>query len=222
MDVGLEFTCQGAVLTALPSGALWWAERGLYCVSDLHLGKAQRIARRGGGMLPPYENHATLQNIQEDIDALHPQTVVCLGDSFDDLSAAQDIDTADHLWITRMQAGRRWIWIEGNHDPGPVALGGTHLAEFEVGPLTFRHIANPAKGAEVSGHYHPKTRLKVRGRNITRRSFLVDQTRVILPAFGTYTGGLWSDHAVLQELMSPQAFAILVGERLHMIPMPRV
>ena len=55
-------------------------------------------------------------------------------------------------------AGRRWVWVLGNHDPGPVDLGGSHLAEVRVGPLAFRHEATPA-GAEVSGHYHPKLAL---------------------------------------------------------------
>ena len=45
---GRPFTLAGAALRALPSGALFWAEAGLLCVSDLHFGKAQRAARAGG------------------------------------------------------------------------------------------------------------------------------------------------------------------------------
>ena len=96
---------------------------------------------------------------------------------------------AERLWITRLQAGRRWVWIEGNHDPGPVDLGGSHLAELPLPPLTFRHIAQGGARGEVSGHYHPKASVPARGRSISRPAFLYDSDRLILPAYGTYTGG---------------------------------
>ena len=109
----------------------------------------------------------------------------------------------DHqLQIVTLQAGRDWIWIEGNHDPGPVELGGTHLSECSFGPLVFRHIAEPSGRAEVSGHYHPKASLRVRGRSITRPAFLLDQARLIMPAYGTFTGGLRSTDAALAGLMA--------------------
>ena len=47
------FTLAGAALSARCSGALWWAERQVLVISDLHLGKSERIARLGGAMLPP-------------------------------------------------------------------------------------------------------------------------------------------------------------------------
>ena len=216
-----EFTLHGTCLTALPSGALWWAEERLICVSDLHLGKAERHARRTGAMIPPYEIRDTLLRLSDDLDRTRASTVICLGDSFDDLAAAHALSEEDALDIARMQAGREWIWIEGNHDPGPVDLGGTHLAEWAHGPLIFRHIAEPDARGEISGHYHPKATLVTRARAISRPAFLVDDTRLILPAFGTYTGGLRSDDAVLSNLMDEDAKAILTGPHPVMIPMPR-
>ena len=143
----------GTKLMALGSGALWWPDRSLLCVSDLHMGKSERMARRGGPVLPPYETHDTLTRLSDDLDRTEARIVVCLGDSFDDLGAARGLPEPDRLWITRLQAGRRWVWIEGNHDPGPVDLGGTHLAELPQPPLTFRHIAKPGSSGEISGHY---------------------------------------------------------------------
>ncbi len=210
------FTLAGATLTALPSGALWWADERMLTVSDLHLGKSERIARRGGAMLPPYEVDATLHRLAEDIARTDPATVLCLGDSFDDLTAAENLSEAHALQITRLQAGRRWIWAEGNHDPGPADLGGAHVAEYRLGPLAFRHIATAATG-EISGHYHPKA--AIRGQ--ARPAFLCDADRVIMPAYGAYTGGLRSDSDVLQRLMAPSAIAILTGHRALAIPMPR-
>ncbi len=208
---------QGETLHMLPTGALHWPARQMLVVSDLHLGKSERLARRGGTLLPPYETRATLARLDSDLDATRASEVICLGDSFDDDVAANEMDEADRLWLTRLMAGRDWTWITGNHDPGPVSIGGTHRAERHMRPFTFRHIAAPGESAEISGHYHPKARLAGR----SRPCFLADTARIILPAYGTYTGGLWCDDIALTSLMTPNALAILTGPRALAIPMPR-
>jgi DNA ligase-associated metallophosphoesterase len=212
-----DFPLGPARLTALPSGALHWAAERLLCVSDLHFGKSERLARRGGALLPPYETRATLLRLEADLEATGARVVVCLGDSFDDLAAAEGMDADDRLWLIRLMAGRDWIWIEGNHDAGPTDLGGTHLAELTRDGLTFRHIGG-GPGHEISGHYHPKARLAGKA----WRAFLCDGTRAILPAYGTFTGGLWAEDAALQALMGPDARAILtLPDTCLAIPMPR-
>jgi DNA ligase-associated metallophosphoesterase len=218
---GYDFTLAGAQVTALGSGALYWPDQNLLCVSDMHLGKTERRARLGSAILPPYETHDTLSRLQSDLDATGATTVICLGDSFDDAEAARALREAEKLWIARLQAGRRWVWIEGNHDPGPVDMGGTHLSELPLPPLVFRHIARAGQSGEVSGHYHPKVTLPVRGRTITRPAFLVDSDRLIMPAYGTYTGGLRSHDAALTGLMRKEALAILTGTTPRAAPMPR-
>lgn len=217
----VDFEFAGETLIALGSGALWWPAQRLLCVSDLHLGKSERVARRSGQVLPPYDSRETLSRLATDLDATAATQVVCLGDSFDDLDASNALNETDRLQITALQAGRRWIWIEGNHDPGPVELGGAHLAEWICGTLTFRHIAQPGTQGEVSGHYHPKTTVRAKGRAITRPAFLFDHLRLILPAYGTYTGGLRSSDAALADIMAKDARAILTGIRPQILPMPR-
>ncbi len=216
----IDLTLAGQRLQAHRSGALFWPERQVMVVSDLHLGKSERIARMGGGMLPPYEIQDTLARLDTEVRTFNPKTMICLGDSFDDLAAHQALAGEIVDWINRLMAGRRWIWIEGNHDPGPLGLGGTHLAEMPMDGLTFRHIARPGAAGEVSGHYHPKATVHGRGRSVTRACFLYDSDRLVLPAFGTYTGGLRSTSAELQALMRPEAMAILTGRRAQAIPMP--
>ena len=212
-----RFSLAGAGLAFLPSGALWWPEPALLCVSDLHLGRSERTARNAGALLPPYETRDTVARLEADIEATAARCVVCLGDSFDDLAAAHGLDPEASGWLTRLMAGRRWVWIEGNHDPGPLDLGGEHLAELRAGPLTFRHIADPGATGEISGHYHPKARLAGR----SRPCLLLDRSRAILPAYGTYTGGLRSDDAALAALMGPEALAVMTGPVPRPIPMPR-
>lgn len=216
-----DFTLAGAKLQALGSGALYWPDQRLLCVSDLHFGKAERAARHGGAQLPPYETHDTLTRLEADLAATGATTVVCLGDTFDDMTALHELTEAEALWIARLQAGRRWVWIEGNHDAGPIQLGGTHLAELPLPPLAFRHIARPGASGEISGHYHPKARLRTRGQSLSRPCFLLDSDRLILPAYGTFTGGLRSDNTALSDLMRPEALAILTGAIPRPIPMPR-
>jgi DNA ligase-associated metallophosphoesterase len=204
-------------LHALPSGALFWPARRLLAVSDLHLGKSGRLARRGGALLPPYETRATLDRLAADIDATGSAVVVCLGDSFDDLAAAGALDEADALFLARLMAGRDWIWVEGNHDPGPIQIGGSHRTEVRLGPLSFRHTADPAQTHEISGHYHPKAHLAGQ----SRPCFLADSARILLPAYGAYTGGLRCPHPALTALMQPGALAILTGHKALAVPMPR-
>lgn len=217
---GLSFTFCDAELVALPTGALWWAAERLLVVSDLHLGRSERMARRGGALLPPYETRDTLVRLDADIEALDPASLICLGDSFDDSAAANAMEDGDALWLTRLMAGRCWVWIEGNHDPGPVSLGGTHLASLRQGPLTFRHIAAPEAFGEISGHYHPKFTLAMRGQRISRPCLLVDDRRIILPAYGTYTGGLSCTDPALAALIGPEGRAVLLGPSPVALPLP--
>ncbi len=213
---GYAFPFCGATLTAMPSGALYWRDAGLIVVGDLHLGKSLRLARRGGALLPPYEAEATLTKLDADLAATDARRVLCLGDSFDDDVAEAELPDATRLWLLRLMAGRDWTWIAGNHDPAPLSLGGAHRATVSEGPLTFRHIATPGARAEISAHYHPKWR--VAGRS--RPCFLCDGARLILPAYGAYTGGLFADDPALAGLLGPGTLAILTGPRA--IPVPIV
>lgn len=210
------FTFGSTRLAALASGALHWPERDMLVIADLHFGKSARLARRGGALLPPYETRATLARLAADLAATGAGSVVCLGDSFDDPDAAQALDPSDRAALGDLMRGRNWIWLAGNHDPDAPCLSGPHQAELALPPLTFRHIGGGA-APEISGHYHPKARLAGRG----HRCFLIDEARVILPAYGAYAGGLWCDDDALASLMRPGALAILTGARTLVIPMPR-
>jgi len=209
----------GEQICLRPTGALYWPSADMLVVSDLHLGKSERIARRGGTLLPPYETTETLTRLSDEIDATQATTVLCLGDSFDDRMAAEALDDAHIDTLQKLKSGRRWLWVEGNHDPGPLGLGGTHLSEHHDRPFVFRHIAaTPCESGEISGHYHPKARIK----HATRRCFLVDPKRIIVPAFGAYTGGLNWTTPELRALFADNATAYLTGRRILAVPVPRI
>ena len=215
----VDISLNGAVLSALPSGALWWPQERLVAVGDLHLGCAERTARKGGALLPPYETADTLDRLDAVLGQTRPRTVVLLGDSFDDMAAADDTGEETVERLTRMAAGRRWLWIAGNHDPGPLHLPGSYRAETRIGGLVFRHIAEPGPvSGEVSAHYHPKVRITRRGQHIARACFLADERRIILPAFGTYTGGLDVRDPAFEYLFGADATAFLTGKQVTALP----
>jgi len=207
----------GADLLADLSGALYWPARRVLAVADLHLEKGSGFAARGQ-LLPPYDTAQTLAQLAAVIARHEPETVVCLGDSFHDGKAAQRLGRADGERLAGLTAGRRWIWIAGNHDPAPPRdLGGEVQAELTLGALLFRHIAAAETSpGEISGHFHPKAALNWRGRRVGGRCFIGDDRRLILPAFGAYAGGLDVRDPAIAGLFGRRARIHILGQsRLH-------
>ena len=182
----------GADLIADVSGAAFESSTATMLVADLHLEKGSAFAARGQ-LLPPYDTRETLRRLGDAIARLKARRVVALGDSFHDLGADGRIHHSDAAMLADLVGAMEdWLWIEGNHDPEPPArFGGRTAPEARLGPLALRH--EPTQGAspgEVAGHLHPCARVSVRGRGFRRRCFACDGTRLVLPAFGAFTGGL--------------------------------
>jgi len=178
-----------AVLDA--SGALFLPALSTLVFADLHFEKGSSFAERGA-LLPPYDSAATLDRMEAALACYQPARVICLGDSFHDIRGG-DRMAASHAGRLRHLADQRdWIWIAGNHDPDiPENAGGIVLDSYELNSLFFLHEAEEApRGFEISGHFHPKARIKAGPRRISRPCFIADERRMILPSFGAYTGGL--------------------------------
>lgn len=205
----------GARLQADLSGALVWPERGVLVVADLHLEKGSSYhGGRSRQPLPPYDSAATLDRLAAVLDRHRPETVICLGDSFHDRRADQRLSEDARARIAALTARHVWIWVAGNHDPAPTGeLGGEVHDEIVLGGLVFRHAADPDHHAagEVSGHYHPKAAVRVRGRRVSARCFAGDGRRLILPAFGAYTGGLNVLAPAVRGILGTRFAAHLIG-----------
>ncbi|WP_372398569.1 ligase-associated DNA damage response endonuclease PdeM [Azospirillum sp. HJ39] len=214
----------GAALLADASGALLWPANGVLAVADLHLEKGSAFAARGR-MLPPYDTRATLERLAALIARERPARVLCLGDSFHDRRAAERMDPADVERLRGLTAAvADWVWISGNHDPEPPqGLGGRAAAELSIGPLTFRHEAKPGAVGELSGHLHPAAALALGGRRVRDRCFVHDGSRLILPAFGSFTGGLNVLDRAFDGLLAP-GFEVLmtVRSRVYRFPCARL
>jgi DNA ligase-associated metallophosphoesterase len=182
---------------ALGTGrALYWpAERALL-VADLHLEKASWFAARGQ-MLPPYDSRDTLERLADAVRITDARRVITLGDNFHDDAGALRLDAHCTGMLEALTRALEWVWITGNHDEElPRGFGGTIVPELELGGVILRHEARAGETApELSGHYHPKLRVNVRNRHIARPCAVLGRgggggERMILPAFGTLTGGM--------------------------------
>lgn len=173
------------------SGALFIPAYRALIVADLHLEKGTSGARRGI-FLPPYDSQRTLANLARAVEKFTPEKLILLGDSFHDSQAAYRLseDSRDSLLKIGQQC--ELIWVTGNHDPEiPKTIADQCVPELIYANIHFNHIPQlNANLPQMSGHLHPAVIVKGRGRILRRRCFVSDGERMILPAFGAYTGGL--------------------------------
>lgn len=220
----VEASLAGARVRALPEGALWIEEAKTLIVSDLHLEKASSFARTGQ-MLPPYDTHAALSRLGALMDRLAPDIVVSLGDSFHDGGGPARMAEKDRALLQLLIGRSDWIWVEGNHDgKSPETLGGVVRESLHIGALVLRH--QPSQGAapgEISGHLHPCAKVSGRGRVVRRRCFAFDGTRLVMPAFGAFTGGLNICDPAFAPIFPDGALALVLGrDRIHPAPQERL
>ena len=189
-------------------------------VADLHLEKASWFAA-GGQLLPPYDSMATLQALSKDVDRTGVTRLCCLGDSFHDRFGCDRLPANARELLIGLTSRLDWVWIVGNHDAGFADhCGGRVEEECENGSIILRHEAVAAEPRpEMSGHYHPKLRLNLRGRNVSRRCFVASATKLILPAYGALTGGLDAGHPEILRKVGRGASALVpVTDRLLKFP----
>jgi hypothetical protein len=203
-----------------PAGALIWPETGMLIVADLHLEKGSSYARRGS-LLPPWDTKVTLDRLALLLRRWKPRTVVALGDSFHDADGSGRLPRDEVARLASITASVQFVWVQGNHDPSPPeGVGGEWVESFATGSLTFRHEALTRAIGEISGHFHPKATIAARAGSVTRACFVTDARRVLLPAFGAYTGGLDVRDPAIVRLFPRGGRAFLLGkERLFSFPL---
>jgi len=205
---------------ATPDGALHWPAEEALLVADLHLEKASWFARLGQ-FLPPYDSMATLQALEQEIERSAVRRLYCLGDSFHDRFGCDRLPESARELLRSMTARLDWVWIVGNHDVGFIDhCGGRIEEECDVGGIILRHEAEVADPRpEISGHFHPKLRLSLRGRSVSRRCYVASATKLILPAYGALTGGLDAGHPEIVKKVGPGAAALVPSsDRLLRFP----
>lgn len=214
MNDNFGFDFAGERWLASPGGALLWLQRRIMLVADLHLEKGSWYAAHGQP-LPPYDSRATLARLAGDAERWDPAEIWCLGDSFHDRAGQARLDPAAETLLVTLAARHRWLFVAGNHDGLPDGRWGTHAVdEVVAADLVFRHEHDPADPrAQVSGHFHPKTSVALRGRAVRRACFACGDRALILPAFGSYTGGLDIDDPAIARLFDGPYAALVPTAR---------
>jgi DNA ligase-associated metallophosphoesterase len=217
----VPFSFAGETFAASAGGALYWPAREALLVADLHLEKASWFAL-AGQFLPPYDSHATLSALAAEVERSGAKRLYCLGDSFHDRFGCDRLDPSARELLTSLTSRLDWTWIVGNHDPGFADHCGGRIAdEVELGEIMLRHEAmRDEPRPEISGHFHPKLRVHLRGRQISRRCFVSSARKLIMPAFGSLTGGLDAHHPeILRSVGGTAAALVPVSDRLLRFPL---
>jgi uncharacterized protein len=224
---GEEFRLAGA-------RALFWPRENALLVADLHLEKSSFYARTGQ-MLPPYDSRATLEMLAGLVRETGARRIYTLGDNFHDGEGALRLEPHAAGMLDALTRALDMVWITGNHDSkhhdhAPGKVGGTFVDELELAGLVLRHHAKAGEERpELSGHFHPRLQLKVRQRSIRRPCTVISTCdggsgRMILPAFGSLTGGMdAADPAILAAMQPANAIDAVVpaGQRLARFPLWR-
>jgi len=207
----VSFSFAGHRFVPLASGALYWPSANALLVADLHLEKASFYGIHGQ-FLPPYDSFDTLAALSAALALTGARRVWCLGDSFHDSGGAARLPVAARATLQALIHQLDWVWITGNHDGDSAGtLGGRVLVEAVADGIALRHEALAgAAEPEISGHFHPKVAVRIRGRRIVRRCFAMTPQRIVLPAFGALTGGL--------DVGDPAFVAAIGGPMLALVP----
>ena len=217
----VPFSFAGETFEATPGGALYWRSQQALLVADLHLEKASWFARLGQ-FLPPYDSHATLTALAAEAERACARRLYCLGDSFHDRFGCERLPASARELLLALTSRFDWTWIVGNHDPGFADhCGGRIEDEVELAGIILRHEAvRDEQRPEISGHFHPKLRVHLRGRQVSRRCFVTSPSKIIMPAFGALTGGLDAHHPeILGSVGSNAAALVPVSDRLLRFPL---
>ena len=208
------------------SGALLIPELSALIISDLHLEQGTSLARRGI-RVPPFDTGITVGLLEDVINSFAPQRLIFLGDSFHDDEGETRIEDTLMLRLQKIAASHECFWICGNHDPSPPRHLPGHAADhILLGPITLRH--EPARlrkdECEIAGHLHPGCAVSQRGRRVSGKCFIADNRRLIMPAFGAYTGALSVFSKPYERLFRrEETRAWMIGqERLYNFPFDRL
>jgi uncharacterized protein len=205
----MDVTYAGETWTLLPEHAAWWTAERTLLVADLHFGKDAAF-RMAGIPVPGGATAKDLARLTHLIERHAAERLVILGDFFHARTGRQrDVTDAIANW-RRQHRGVQMLLVRGNHDraAGDVPAEWTFETvnePFPMGPVDLCH--NPARAAGrpvIAGHVHPTVSLRdYDGSAVNAPCFVVDQAHLLLPSFGTFTGGYRMDRHEGREMYVP-------------------
>ena len=198
----MEIELEGEALTLLPQKAIWWPKEKTLIVADLHWGKSAHF-RKHGIAVPSGTQTGDEIKLAGLITAFGAERLMIAGDLFHSHNN-KDVEVFNHFRSSHREMAMELV--TGNHDILPleqyVRLGLVqHEQCLTVGPFCIAHDDMESAHFVLHGHVHPGVRLSGRGgQSLSLSCFARDDRRMILPAFGSFTGRYRLDKAAWKHL----------------------
>ncbi|MBL6710948.1 MAG: ligase-associated DNA damage response endonuclease PdeM [Planctomycetes bacterium] len=193
-----------ADIVLLPGRAAFLPQTSTVVCSDIHLGKAATF-RHAGMPIPEGSAQRDLQRLTAIIQTYNARRLLIAGDLFHARSGCTE-HVLDEFSVfceqVRQSHNTEVVLVLGNHER---SLGkkfrpheiGIKRCEKEIIEPPFRfihdhqsHFDAQPDSFTIAGHVHPTVTIKgTSGDRLTCRCFVTTGTTLLLPAFGSFTGG---------------------------------
>lgn len=183
-------------LQLLPDHSVLLPDSRTLILADTHFGKT--AAFRARGLPVPTGDTATdLARIDQLLATHKPEQLLIAGDILH-AKVGCTPEVLDLLLPWLDQCPATLILVEGNHDSacGKHPLGANHPLFKDYTVDGFHILHNPdeelenEEGFHIGGHLHPVARIKDgTGTGFRVPAFWIRKKQLVLPAFGTFTGG---------------------------------
>lgn len=171
------------------SGALFWQEKEILLISDVHFGKVSHF-RKFGAAVPQKAIAKNFDLLNEVLTFFSPKELFFLGDLFHSSLNQEWLLFQD--WVASIKP--KITLIKGNHDIIPdenyTNIGINCIDELLLEDFLFTHHPEERQHLfNIAGHIHPSIKLQGAGRQrLKLPCFFKSKNQLILPAFGTFTG----------------------------------
>jgi DNA ligase-associated metallophosphoesterase len=201
-------------LELLPGKAVLLPDRTLV-VADLHLGKATAFQAKGLA-IPEGDSYADLIRLGTICEQVRATRIVINGDLFHSPAGlSTEIERLLESWISTIRLPVELVL--GNHDRKlprlPDWLTAVHAIEHSGVHLVHDPADAPEGVPVVAAHWHPVAKIADGKRTSLRLPcFLLRRNMLVLPSFGSFTGG-----AIVDREEGDRLF-VAPGDRVIEVP----
>ena len=182
-------------------GILFWLEKKIAIISDLHLEKGSSFAS-SGQFVPPFDSEETLNKLINFLKIHEVKIIILLGDTFHDRGALNRMSSKVKSIFDSLVENYEIIFVLGNHESKMKSAFIKFYERYIVDDIHFLHEAVLEKKHQISGHFHPVASLKINSKQITEKCLIHSENHIIMPAFGEFTGGLNINNPVFKPFLN--------------------
>ena len=182
-------------------GVLFWLEKKIAIVSDLHLEKGSSFAS-SGQFVPPFDSEETLNKLINFLKIHEVKIIILLGDTFHDRGALNRMSSKVKSIFDSLVENYEIIFVLGNHENKMKSAFIKFYERYIVDDIHFLHEAVLEKKYQISGHFHPVASLKINSKQITEKCLIHSENHIIMPSFGEFTGGLNINNPVFKPFLN--------------------